>query len=318
MHLSAQVKPLIFLPDTVEICQGDSFLIKFPDEKFSKTASFEFFTPRIIILHTKQIYAKYPGLYVVKIHDGNKRYADTTYIKSSERPKLRIRDTLLCGGNPILISPKNKSYKYSWSTGETSNSIAIDKPGKYWVKISNQGCSYIDTFRVNTSTGVIPNFGKEYVVCENEPNKTLSVKAGNDVKLYWSDGSNNTSININKEGQYWVKSISKMCGTKTDSVYVRYKNCDCEVFIPNSFTPNDDDKNDYFCPVFQCDYGYFSLNIYDRWGNTVYSSSNINGKWDGRFKGNPCPDDVYIYRLEAIQKVNEKKLIRSGHISLFR
>lgn len=318
VQLKAQVKPLNYLPDTVGICIGDSFLIKFPENKFSKTANFEFITPRIIIQHTKQFYAKYTGLYIVKINDGKKIFADSTFIKINEWPKLRIKDTVLCNENSILISTRNKAYKYSWSTGDNDDNITIDKPGKYWVKINNKGCSIIDTFQVTASISVIPNFGKEYLVCENEPNKLLSVKAGNDVKLYWSNGSNSNSISITKEGQYWVKSISKICGTRTDSVYVKYKNCDCDVFIPNSFTPNDDDKNDYFCPIFQCDYGYFSLNIYDRWGNTVYSSTNINGKWDGRFKGNPCPDDVYIYRLEAVQKGNDKKLIRTGHISLFR
>lgn len=317
-QLSSQVKSLNYLPDTIGICYGDSFLIKFPEDRFSKSATFEFFTPRIIILHTKQIYAKYPGLYTIKINDGKKTFFDTTYIKTNEKPRLRIRDTLLCSDKGILITPKNKSYKYTWSTGETSDNFFVDKPGKYWVKINNKGCVYIDSFQVNSAAIATPNFGKEYIVCENEPNKILSVKAHSDVKLYWNNGSNTNSISVNKEGYYWVKSVSKTCGTRTDSVYVKYKNCDCDVFIPNSFTPNDDDKNDFFCPVFQCDYSYFSLTIFDRWGNTVYTSNNINGKWDGRFKGNPCPDDVYIYRIEAIQKGNEKKMTRSGHISLFR
>ena len=103
-----------------------------------------------------------------------------------------------------------------------------------------------------------------------------------------------------------------------DSVVIKYKNCDCDVYIPNSFTPNDDDRNDVFSPIFQCEYNYFSLTIFDRWGNTVYTSTNINAKWDGKFKGNPCPDDVYVYRLEAIQRGNDKKLVRNVHIYLFR
>lgn len=316
--LKAQIKPLNFLPDTFGICSGDSVLIKFPEDKISKTASYEWITPKIIIYHTKQIYAKHLGLYIVKINDGKKTYGDTTYIKLHEKPKLRIKDTTICNEKNILIIPKNKYYKYTWSTNETSDNITIDKPGKYWVKINNKGCAVIDTFSVKISNGITPNFGKEMLICENETNKTLSVKANNEVKLFWSNGSNSPAITINKEGWYWVKSISKSCGTKTDSVYVKYKNCDCEIFIPNSFTPNDDDRNDYFSPVFQCDYSYFALTIFDRWGNTVYATTNINTRWDGRFKGNPCPDDIYVYKLEAIQKNNDKKIVRTGHISLFR
>lgn len=316
--IKAQVKPLNFLPDTIGICPGDSFLIKFPEDKISKTAAFQWITEYAIIVHAKQLYVKRKGRYIVKIADGKKLFADTTFIKISDRPKIHYRDTTLCNGTMLLLNTKNKSYKYVWNNVETSENIRVNNPGTYFIKINNKGCIVIDTFKVIQGSGVIPNFSKEYLVCENEPNKILSVKAPSDVKLYWSTGSSSNSITPAKEGWYWVKSTSKTCGTKTDSVYVKYKNCDCEIYIPNSFTPNDDDKNDEFSPVFQCEYSYFMITIFDRWGNTVYSSNNINAKWDGRFKNNPCPDDVYVYRIEAIQKGNDKKTIRNGHISLFR
>lgn len=315
--IKAQVKPLNFLPDTIGVCQGDSFLIKFPEDKISTAATFQWTTEYAIIVHAKQLYVKRKGRYIVKIFDGKKAFADTTVVKIQEKPKVSFRDTSICNGNALVYTAKNKTYKYIWNNVET-DIIRVDKPGKYFVKVNNKGCIVTDTFKVNAGNIATPNFGKEYFVCENESNKSLSVKAPADVKFYWNTGSTSPSINPTKEGWYWVKSSSKICGTKTDSVYVKYKNCDCEIYIPNSFTPNDDDKNDLFAPVFQCEYSYFMLTIFDRWGNTVYSSTNINNKWDGRFKNNPCPDDVYVYRLEAIQKANDKKTIRSGHISLFR
>lgn len=316
-NLNAQVKPLNLLSDTTVICAGDSFLLKFPEDQVSKSATYNWQTPKAIIVHTKQLYIKYKGLHIVKIYDGKKLLIDSTYLKLNEKPRFKLHDTVLCGA-PIIMSTKNKAYKYSWSNGENSEQIKIDKPGTYWIKANNKGCVLADTFKVSTGMSVSTNFGKEFLVCENEPNKILSVKAPSDVKFYWNTGAITSSINATKEGVYWVKSTSKICGTKTDSVIVKYKNCECDVYIPNSFTPNDDDRNDLFWPVFQCDYSYFSLTIMDRWGNTVYTSNNINGKWDGKFKGNPCPDDVYIYRLEAIQKGTDKKIVRNGHISLFR
>ncbi len=317
--MSAQTKPMKLLADTMSLCSGDSVLLKCADENFTKNAFYQWQTPSIIITRTKQLYVKQKGKYTIKIIDGKKTYYDTTYIKATEKPRFNIKDTSLCSGSQLVINtPKNKHYKYAWSNGDNTDFTKIEKSGKYWVKATHKGCAYTDTFRVNTSVGTIPNFGKEFVVCESDNNKTLSVKAPNDVQLYWNNGAKTPSINVAKEGLYWVKSISKNCGTKTDSVFVKFKNCDCDVFIPNSFTPNEDDKNDLFAPVFQCEYGFFSLTIMDRWGNTVYTSSNINGKWDGRFKSNPCPDDIYVYHLEAIQKGNDKKLIRNGHIALFR
>ncbi len=316
-NLSAQVKPLNLLPDTTIICLGDSFLLKFSEDQVSKNATYQLNTSYGIIVNTKQFYIKKKGVYSIKIIDGKRTIFDTTFLKINEKPKIHIRDTLLCGG-PIIVASKNKAYKYTWSNGEIGDQVKIDKPGTYWVKVNNKGCTLTDTFRISSGLSITPNFGKELLVCENEPNKILSVKAPNDVKFYWNTGAITSSINATKEGVYWVKSTSKVCGIKTDSVTVKYKNCECDVFIPNSFTPNDDDRNDYFLPIFQCDYSYFSLTIMDRWGNTVYTSNNVNGKWDGKFKGNPCPDDVYVYRIEAIQKGNDKKIVRNGHISLFR
>lgn len=317
--MNAQKTAFNLLADTTILCQGDSVVLKVNENNFSKNAFYQWQTPNIIITRTKELAIRQKGKYTLKIIDDKKTYYDTTYVKLVDKPKFHLKDTVLCSGRNLLLSvPKNKHYKYNWSNGENTSFTDIEKSGSYWLKITNNGCSYTDTFKVNTSIGTIPNFGKEYLVCESETNKILSVKAPSGVKLYWNTGANTSSINVSKEGTYWVKSVSKTCGTKSDSVQVKFKNCDCDIFIPNSFSPNEDEKNDTFAPIFQCDYSYFSLNIMDRWGNTVYTSTNINGKWDGRFKNNPCPDDVYVYRLEAIQKTNDKKIIRNGHISLFR
>ena len=268
----------------------------------------------IIYLGVKLVF----GSFGIEINRGkvNKIATSTEFVFSSGAFKLYDMDktnkkfSTVFGNSTLDLSDLSKITP--------EDQIKIEKPGIYWIKANNKGCFITDTFKVTLGNGIIPNFSKELLICENESNRTLSVKAPNDVKLYWNTGANTTSINANKEGVYWVKSTSKNCGTRTDSVTVKYKNCDCDIYIPNSFTPNDDDRNDLFSPVFQCDYSYYLLTVTDRWGNTIYTSNNINGKWDGKFKGNPCPDDVYVYRIEAIQKGNDKKIIKNGHISLFR
>lgn len=314
----AQTPHFNLLPDTISICAGDSFLVQFPEASFGKSATYQWITDYAIIVHSKQLYIKRKGTYIVKINDGKQIFSDTTLLVLKDKPSVLVKDTTLCEGGALTLHPKNKTYRYTWNSTFTSETFTTHKPGKYWVEIKNNGCSSTDTFLVRSSIGTIPNFGKELLMCDNELNRTLSVKAPRDVKLYWNTGANTHTINIIKEGIYWVKSTSSTCGSETDSVTVKYKNCDCEIYIPNSFSPNDDDRNDEFFPVFQCEYTYFLITILDRWGNTVYVSNNINGKWDGKFKGNFCPDDVYIYRIDAIQKNTEKKITRNGHISLFR
>jgi gliding motility-associated-like protein len=315
---TAQIKALNQLPDTTFICSGDSFLLKFSENKIPISATYSWLTPKAIVVHAKQIYIKHDGLHIVTISDGKDKLVDSTYLVINDKPKISVRDTFICKGS-VAIKMKYSNYQYLWMTGETLNQCKFDKPGLYWVKASNKGCYFIDTFRIKQANHALPNFGSELHFCENETNKIISMKIVPDnVKLYWNTGGFSSSIHISKEGLYWVKSISPECGANTDSVWVKFKNCECDLYIPNSFSPNDDEKNDLFCPLFQCEYSYFSLTVFDRWGNIVYVSNTVGGKWDGKYKGNPCPDDVYVYRLDAIQKNTEKKITRQGHISLFR
>jgi gliding motility-associated-like protein len=66
-------------------------------------------------------------------------------------------------------------------------------------------------------------------------------------------------------------------------------------FAPNAFTPNNDTQNDVFRPVLGCS-SDFSLIIINRWGETIFRSSDPNVGWDGTYKGKVCPNGVYTWR----------------------
>lgn len=71
------------------------------------------------------------------------------------------------------------------------------------------------------------------------------------------------------------------------------------LYIPNAFTPNNDNKNDFF---FANGYGITSIKtlIFNRWGNKIFESSSLNGKWNGQsLDGSPCPVGVYVYFIEV-------------------
>ena len=77
-------------------------------------------------------------------------------------------------------------------------------------------------------------------------------------------------------------------------------NYDCPVYIPNVFYPTSENvKNQTFNVFTACSnlIEDFELTVYDRWGNTVYLSDDINGRWDGKFRGVSLPKGVYIYTL---------------------
>ena len=89
-------------------------------------------------------------------------------------------------------------------------------------------------------------------------------------------------------------------------------------FIPNAFSPNNDGFNDTFIPkgVF---ISYFEIVIFDRWGNSIFFSDDINKHWDGiaNYGLEKAQQDVYVYRIKIIDIYNRKKNY-IGNISLLR
>lgn len=289
-------------------------------QQLDKSSSVYWTTPNEIITNTKKIKALKQGIYTVKVSSAifpNPIY-DTTFVKVYNKPKSLLRDTSFCKGKSLMLDAKNAGMRYNWNTYETSQKIKIETPGRYWVKISNGNCSIVDSVQVKVTQGLNVIVNPEASFCLNDENKTIGIKVSAGTKILWNTGATTPNIMAHKEGDYWVKTSSNNCGSRVDTIKVKLKPCECEMMIPNSFTPNEDNHNDYFFPVSQCDYSYFTLTITDRWANTVYFSTNVNAKWDGRYKGNLCPEDIYIYKIESTEKGTDKKQVRSGKISLFR
>ena len=83
----------------------------------------------------------------------------------------------------------------------------------------------------------------------------------------------------------------------TDSLRLNPKPC-CEVLFPNAFTPNGDTHNDVFRPIFKGYHNFHVFRIVNRWGQTVFETSNSNGAWDGNYNGVPQDMGVYYYYLK--------------------
>jgi gliding motility-associated-like protein len=91
-------------------------------------------------------------------------------------------------------------------------------------------------------------------------------------------------------------------------------------YIPNTFTPNDDPFN----PVFLA-YGTYIVEfhfwIFDRWGNLIFESTDINKGWDGKVaggaSGNIAQQDVYVWKAK-FKDANNKKHEYIGHVTLIK
>ena len=317
--IGASAQKANLLPDTLSFCVGDSAFLELkqvPDN----INSIQWSTPYNIITNTKRIKAQKPGKYLVKVSSSYQQNSitDSVYVKVYPRPKKLLRDTFICKDKTIQIDCRQPGYRYVWNTGQTTQKITVGSGGLYHVKITTGACFVHDSVYVKQVNEGVVSVQGDYVFCMNEELKQISVRAAPKTKIVWSTGESGPTINVTREGTYWVKTQTNRCGERTDSVKVKLKVCECEMMIPNSFTPNEDNRNDYFFPVLQCDYSYYYFTVSDRWGNTVFSTNQVNGKWDGRFKGNLCSEDIYIYHIESTERGSDKKQVRTGKISLFR
>lgn len=167
--------------------------------------------------------------------------------------------------------------------------------GDYSVIGIISGCATFPTVsQVNVYPTPQPELGDERVICPQESSDTLPVLDPGSFSLYsWQNNSHGPTFSVQEEGLYWVRVTDEHGCTAADSVTVR-EICPTRYYIPNVFSPNDDGENDYFS-VFGSDILTLWIAVYDRWGDLLFESSDIDAHWDGTFRGKPVNPGVYTW-----------------------
>lgn len=88
------------------------------------------------------------------------------------------------------------------------------------------------------------------------------------------------------------------------------------IYVPNTFTPNGDALNDIFMAKGTL-VREFHMYVFDRWGQLVFKSDDINKGWDGSYKGSMAPIDTYVYKIIATDYFNKEQTF-VGHVNLVR
>ncbi|MFH1321973.1 MAG: gliding motility-associated C-terminal domain-containing protein [Bacteroidota bacterium] len=86
------------------------------------------------------------------------------------------------------------------------------------------------------------------------------------------------------------------------------------LYIPNTFTPNGDGLNDMFGPA-GTGISEFQLQIFNRWGEMIFESDNINNQWDGKFRNRIVQTGAYVYMVYA-NGYEKGKIFKSGTVNV--
>lgn len=198
------------------------------------------------------------------------------------------KDTTICEGTSILLSPGEYSG-YTWNDQSSNPKLIATSAGVYSVSVTNQfGCTGNDEIEISLQSPPQIELGEDVVVCDKFP----TLEAGSPELTYlWSTGENESSIQAETQGKYWVRAEND-CGVTSDTIRIYSFE---DVFIPNVITPNSDTKNELFQiqgipPSIKP-----TLKILSRSGKEIFFETNYSGNWPSPFEQESLPSGIYYY-----------------------
>lgn len=223
-------------------------------------------------------------------------------------------DTSGCSATAFEIGVEEIfGVNYLWNTGFTGSKINTSGFGTYWLEMEQNGCKIRDTINYTEQPKPIVNLGPDTSICLYKP---IILRTGNNASAtyLWSTGETTQTISINKKGTYYVTVSEGQC-VASDTVLVIPG--DCDIYVPSAFTPNKDNLNETFGVITDVTVQSFSLQIFSKWGQTIFNTTDVSQKWDGSFKGKDMPNGAYFWMMNYVNKKG-KKIYDQGMVLLIR
>jgi gliding motility-associated-like protein len=318
-----QVKPLVNAAFTISdtlICKGQSINIT------PVNSGGVFYGATIIANQFKPLV---PGDYHISYVINNGACYDSIsnhlFVEDSGDPTFSIPDTILCEGDAPVFFNSNSTNGIYYGTNVVSNSFNPISAGVYQIKYV-VGTGYCADSSMHTIR-VIPSPKASFTINPTSVIVFDTVKftyTGTPVISYnWSFGDGNESILQNPTNSY-IKDefypVYLIVQNELGCYDTAYLNLEVEsqkyIYFPNVFTPNNDGNNERFL-VSHLGIKNFHIFIYNRWGQLVYESTDMDEGWDGKMNGVDCVTGSYFYKANY---ANKKGMERSkqGSITILR
>ena len=267
---------------------------------------------------------KSDNLFIIVKDNNGCQYSDTINLTQPELLQLDLKlkpDTcsLNKGYASAVVNGGTPIYTYSWSNGSIKSYSDNITEGNYNVIISDaNGCEDIQTFDILNLPSPLANFSvnpthKKFKIQLEDPFVFIDISETYSQKIkkwnwYLSDNSTGNDSIVNHSfseiGEYFVLLEIETEFNCIDTISKRVVVGNYNLWIPDTFTPNNDGINDFFNPkgVGIKDY---KMKIYSRWGGIIFVSDDINLGWDGKNKNNTFPIGSYTYYIELVNVYNE-------------
>lgn len=249
---------------------------------------------------------------------------------------------VLCAGDTLQLhvssSKPTQQYVFSWQpisqiiagANTISPTVSPSQNTTYIVTATNSqyGCVYMDSIKVNITSSLpgVNAFAVPDTISIGDTSQINLTLTANVIGISWQQDATLSAIGIanpmaypRQTHSYYVEVSDSNGCRKRDTVTVIVINTPCaqsNIYIPNAFSPNGDERND----VFYVRGNYITklfLAVYDRWGQKMFETQDISKGWDGTFKGKKLDPAVFGYYLEGECESGEK-FFKKGNVTLLR
>jgi len=267
-----------------------------------------------------------PGTYWVTASNSCYTEVDTFKVFSI----VKVSNVSICFGKSTLLSASGGT-SYTWSPdvylSSNSGSIVASSPTTttiYTVSIVNQtnGCVSDTTIKVTVDTPAI-NLSSNVTIVKGTSTVIGTTENAGSTYLWTPDNGLSCTICISAIANPTATAIYRLMETDINGcdtsgyVTVTVEPCS-QIYVPNVFSPNGDGENDSFhvCGSTECVTNYL-LEIYNRWGDRVFHSTDAAEGWNGEYKGKKMDDGVFVYSL-IYGDYNSVEHKLKGNITLLR
>jgi len=228
----------------------------------------------------------------------NQPTRDSIFVEVARPSTLRLGgDRDVCEDEKFelkpMLTPAAPNAQFLWSSGDTTRNLPVNKSGKYVLNVAIGGCKTQDSATVQIRA--LPTVGStdRRPLCLREAPLLLDPSAvGEGLKYSWKPTNQTTpTIEVTQKGSYSFEVRNRYNCLAQRSFEVT-DNCPPVLYIPDVFTPNTDGQNDVFS-VISPEKGEFRLIIYNRWGQAIFESNDINQPWHGKDQ----PGGIYVWKL---------------------
>lgn len=311
-RLDVTYMPEPYLGPDQTICEGSTFTI------FANTFGEKFEWNANSTSNTATL--NQPGKYWVHVTNGYCENSDTVEIKVQPMHQVLLPpDVKICSGEKydIVAVTNAKNPVFLWSNGLNAKYITVRNSGDYVLTVTDGLCEARDTIHVDVNP--LPNVEPQYMLlC---PDDSAIFHLPEDYQYYLVSPQSpfpafHDSVVYPQIEYNLIVMDRNGCKGETNIKAELDMNCDRDVYVPNTFTPNADGENDVF-RVVAYNLELIELLIFNRWGEKIFETSDPAKGWNGLYKNEMCKSDVYEWKLIYKDAYHRRK-IKIGHVNLLK